>query len=104
MTKIGKRYKLATDHRSLVLEAVATCPVAASAEQIVRDASSAEFTAKKVGSMVWQLRKEGLLQKKDDGTYSITQAGLDWLTFGRFDRALPKEHTRPGARRTKKEG
>lgn len=96
-----RRFKLATDHRSLVLEAVATCPTVATREQITKDASSAEFTARKIDSMIWQLRKEGLIGKKEDGSYAITQAGLDWLTLGRFDRALPKDHIRPGARRKK---
>lgn len=94
--------KLATDHRALVLEAVATSPVNPTEKAIVADAATTEYTAKKVGSMIWQLRKEGLIQRREDGTYAITQAGLDWLTHGRFDRALPAEHVRPGARKPRK--
>ncbi len=96
------RKPLATDHRALVLESVATNP-RATLDAIVADCTGADaaFTANKVGSMVWWLRREGLINLQD-GVHHMTKAGLDYLTEARFDRAVPVEHTRPGARKPRK--
>ncbi len=93
--------KLATDHRALVLESVATSPFSPSIETIVKDCVGAEFTRKMIRAMVWQLRREGLIGLQSSGTsHFITKAGLEYLTGGRFDRALPERGTpRPKARR-----
>jgi len=92
----------ATDHRGLVLEAVATSPEPPTIDSIRRDSICEGFDAVRVGKMVRQLRVEGLLGLQDGGspaTFFITAAGLDYLTHGRFDRGLPREHTRPAARK-----
>lgn len=91
----------ATDHRALVLEAVATAPFRPSIESIIRDCVGPDFTRAVVKSMVWQLRREGLIGLDTSGTsHFITKAGLDYLTDGRFDRALPQPGTpRPRRRR-----
>jgi hypothetical protein len=97
-----RNLKWATDHRALVLESVATNPRGASAELIIADCASETFQRAVVKSMIWQLRAEGLIGRDDAGTgHFITKAGLDWLTHGRFDRALPAPHTRPGRQRRK---
>jgi hypothetical protein len=95
-----RNQKWATDHRALVLESVATSPAPATVDTIRRDAVSDDFPRAVVDSMIWQLRKEGLIARRDDSSYHVTQAGLDWLTTGRFDRPLPELGTpRPGARK-----
>lgn len=94
----------ATDHRALVLESVATAPAAATLSTIVADVQpvAPAFTKHKVASMVWWLRREGLIGDREGGGYFITEAGLSYLTSGRFDRAVPVDHVRPGARKPRK--
>jgi hypothetical protein len=105
MAKSLRRQRRATDHRAIVLEAVATCPTDASMDAIVRDAIGPDFIRKNVQTMVYQLRKEGLLGLKEDGrTHYITELGLEWLTYGRFDQALPGFHERPASRKSRKRG
>ena len=94
--------KWATDHRAVVLEEVATHPGVATDRSIIKACSTDNFPTQAVGSMIWILRKEGLIARGDDGGNFITRAGLDWLTTGRFDRALPAPHERPNARGRKK--
>lgn len=83
---------LATDHRAVVLESVATqsFPTISS---IIHDCTSHDFTEKNVKTMLWQLVREGLIIKVGSH-FMITQSGLDWLRHGRFTRALPAPHTR----------
>jgi hypothetical protein len=103
--RIRRTSYYATDHRALVLESVATSPIPATVAAIVADCTGAdpEFTPKKVKAMIWWLRREGLVGDDDKGTgHFITKAGLDWLAHGRFDRALPTDHIRPGARKPRK--
>ncbi len=90
----------ATDHRALVLESVATSP-RATLDAIRADCTAAlpSFTEKKVDAMVWWLRRVGLINRGEDGVHVLTKTGLEWLTSGRFDRALPEYAERPGARK-----
>jgi hypothetical protein len=97
----------ATDHRAIVLEAIATSPVPPRMVDIIEDAQSLDSSFKPdvIRSMVWQLDHEGLigrtpviLMTRERDTYHITKAGLDALVSWRFDKALPSEHTRPKAR------
>jgi len=101
--KLRRTHLFATDHRALVLESVATSPLGTLAG-IISDCTAvdASFTPKKIGAMVWWLRRIGLIQLNDFGRYTLTKLGLEWLTDGRFDRALPKDHTRPGARKPRR--
>lgn len=100
--KTTKSSRRATDHRALVLESVATSPTPATLDSIAADCHGADpsYTRKLVAAMVWWLVRVGLLGRTGD-SYFLTKAGLEWLTTGRFDRALPAPHTRPGARRKK---
>lgn len=93
---------LATDHRALVLESVATNP-RATLDAIIKDCADADaaFTPKQIAAMVWWLRREGLINL-EDGVHHMTKAGLDYLTDARFDRAIPVAHTRPGARKPRR--
>ena len=102
--KRERRVKLwATDHRALVLEAVATCPQQATTAQILRDCQGENFKPSAVKVMVYQLRHEGLLGRHEDSdVHFLTLAGLDWLTRGHFDRALPCYAERPKARSKRK--
>lgn len=82
--------KRATDHRALVLESVATNPKGASERLIVADCADPAFPVEAVKSMIWQLRKEGLIARDEAGTgHHITKAGLDYLAQAAFDRGLP---------------
>jgi len=95
-----RNLKWATDHRALVLESVATNPFRPSMESIVRDCIGLDFKSNVVKAMIYQLRREGLVGLGSSGTdHFITKAGLDWLTQGRFDRALPGFHNRASRRR-----
>ena len=102
--KRERRVKLwATDHRALVLEAVATCPQQATTAQILHDCQGESFKPLIVAKMIYQLRREGLLGRQDGSdAYFLTLAGLEWLTQGRFDRALPCYAERPKSRRKRK--
>ena len=93
------RKRWATDHRALVLESVATSPRPATTATIVADCASADFSKHSVGSMIWWLRREGLLGRGDGDAHFVTAAGLEWLTSGRFDRKLPEPHVRLKARK-----
>lgn len=94
------RYRRATDHRALVLESIATAP-SATRETVVADCVSDEFTRQMVLTMLNQMKREGLAQENVEKIFSLTTAGLDYLTLARFDRALPAPHERPKARKKK---
>lgn len=99
----------ASDHRALVLESVATAPGRATLLDVQRDCVEEGFSPKMVASMLDQLCREGLVQRREDeavhqpGTqrgHYLTVAGLAYLQGARFDRALPPEGVpRPGARK-----
>jgi hypothetical protein len=91
--------KRATDHRALVLEAVATAPTRPTCAAIIIDCADTDFTPKTVRVMAWTLRRDGLLGLDEHGGYFITRAGLDYLTHARFDRKIPAPHTRPRSRK-----
>lgn len=93
----------ATDHRRVVLESVATHPAIPFTSDIIADCQGPDYTPHMIESMIWQLGHEGLIEMRTDlGGYRITQLGLDWLTNGRFDQAIPKPHKRPGTRRRRR--
>jgi len=92
-----KRFR-ATDHRALVLASVATHPTPPSSGQVVRDCVET-FAEPLIRSMLSQLKREGLIAGSD--ALEITPEGWEWLRQGLFDRAIPKPHFRPGARRRK---
>jgi predicted transcriptional regulator len=98
-----KRMRRATDHRALVLEVIATIPTAATRAAVQKEVASmsdlSEFNVNAISAMVSTLMREGLIGRKEDGTLFVTIVGLDWLSFGRFDRALPAPHTRPGRKK-----
>lgn len=91
-----KRLRRATDHRALVLEVVATTPVVATREAVQSEVAglSNDFHRDAISAMVSTLLRDGLLGRRDDGTLFVTAIGMDWLTHGEFDRALPKPHTK----------
>lgn len=93
--------KHATDHRALVLESVATAP-RSNMSQVRADCVGVNFPKHSVEVMVYQLLREGLLQRAEDGTLALTSAGLEWFAYGRFDKALPTYAERPGARKRRK--
>lgn len=95
-----ERRRRASDHRALVLEAVATSPESPSEAQIVADCNGPDFDRPKILSMVRLLRMEGLIGlSSPSGGHFITVVGLNYLTTARFDRGLPAPHTRPGRKR-----
>lgn len=90
----------ATDHRAIVLESIATNPTGAQKKHIVADCRSADFTPHMIDSMIWQLRKEGLIGRDDATGHFITKAGLAYLNNAAFDLPPPPMgHPRPGARK-----
>lgn len=107
-----RRQPLATDHRALVLESVATNPKGATTSNIVEDCKGDGFDEALIKKHIWQLRKEGLIGLRDpeacefrefvSATHFITQRGLIYLTDGRFDLPIPVPgHPRPKARKRK---
>lgn len=94
----------ATDHRAVVLESVATSPVPATLDSIVKDAHAIGWNNRQqIATMVNQLSREGLIGRNAGGDWFITAAGLAYLTVGRFDRALIESgHPRPKARKKKR--
>lgn len=98
---VSRRRMHATDHRVAVLEAVATT-ITGKRDQVIDDAVSVSPSLSKdnAGTMLWQLRHEGLVGVNDEHSYFLTKTGLDWLTHGRFDRELPKfSHRQPKTRK-----
>ena len=94
----------ATDHRALVLESVATNPSGASKKDIVSDCEAPDFTPPMIDSMIWQLRKEGLIGRDDKNGHFITQAGLNYLRIAAFDlQPPPMGLPRPKARKPRKQ-
>lgn len=93
--------KLATEHRALVLESVATSPNATK-QAIFADCVSHSFTKDAADVMIWQLRRIGLIGRSDSDTYFITKAGLDYLQSADFTRIVPEFAPRPKARRKAK--
>lgn len=103
-----RRRPLATDHRALVLESVATNPKGATIANIIEDCKGDGFDDELIKKHIWQLRKEGLIGLRDvEGeyiavTHFITHRGLAYLTSGRFDLPIPVPgHPRPNARKRK---
>lgn len=96
----------ATDHRALVLEVVATTPVAATRDAVQKEVAIMsprdEFNVNAISAMVSTLLREGLIGRRDDGTLFVTQRGFEWLREGDFTRALPAKHERPGRRKKPK--
>lgn len=94
-----KQLRRATDHRALVLEVVATIPVAATRaavqEEILREAKGTSFHVNAISAMVSHLLSQGLLGTRDDSTLFVTLYGMEWLAGGDFTRSLPREHTKP---------
>jgi hypothetical protein len=97
------KQRAATDHRALVLEAVATSPTRPTVALIVKDCAGTDFKPTSVNTMVWYLRKNGFIGLDDKGQHFITTVGLDYLVSARFDRELPSEHKRPHSKKKIKE-
>lgn len=100
----------ATEHRALVLEAVATSPHPATLASIVRDCTlvDKDFKPGPIKSMTDWLWREGLLAKsypmgRELPHFTITTEGLMWLTQGRFDIKVMEYAPRPKARKRRKE-
>lgn len=101
---------VATDYRAITLEAVACTPnPGATMASITVDVRSMypEYDDDRLGKMVQQLRKEGLIGRgdmdsTDEAHYFITKPGLEYLTTKQFGKKPPAPHERPGARRKKK--
>lgn len=100
---VKKHARRATEHRLLVMEAVATCPEQCSLETIKKDCSSADFPSHSVVVMVWQLCREGLLGRSEESYYFLTEFGLAYLYAADFTRGLPEYAPRPKARRKRKQ-
>ena len=97
-----RKILLATDHRALVLESVATSPKPPTGNQVCQDCVTPEdFSSKNVLTMLDTLRREGLIGMNENKTHFLTKAGLHYLTNGRFDKALPEYAERPKSRRKK---
>lgn len=96
------KYNRATDHRALVLEAVATSPAGAPRAEIFRECIGPDFTRHQVCVMLCHLRREGLVGATGDGGHFITREGLDQLVNGHFDRAVPEFAPRPNGRKPRK--
>jgi hypothetical protein len=85
----------------LVLEEVATAPDGATIASTCKALANDTFPAKSIGTMVWQLRKEGLLGMSDGGFLFLTEFGMTYLRTNDFTRAVPEYAERPKARRKK---
>jgi hypothetical protein len=85
-----------------VLESVATHPGQCTHEAVVADCLKPDFKRDSILTMLWQLKREGLIGVTDHGHHFLTQAGFNWLTEGKFDRCLPAPHTRPKGRKARK--
>ena len=96
---MNRHFRRATEHRTLVLESVATSPSNPTTNEIANDCEGPDFSRNNVSTMVSTLRREGLLGVNDDGRHFLTQLGLDWLQRARFDRALPEFAERPRSRK-----
>jgi predicted transcriptional regulator len=99
----GEHMRRATDHRALVLEVVATIPVAATRDAVQKEVAllskAGGFAVNAISAMVSTLLREGLIGRRDDETLFVTQIGFDWLANADFTRALPAPHERPGRRK-----
>jgi ribosomal protein S19E (S16A) len=82
-----------------VLESVATSPEGGHAVDVLRDCVAEDFPPKVVKVMLDQLRREGLVQRLEDGQHRLTEFGVRWLREAAFDKALPTYAERPRARR-----
>lgn len=92
----------ATDHRAVVLESVATSPVAATSDSVVKDAASVGWSHRQqILTMLNQLSREGLIGRNEQGGWFITGAGLAYLTVGRFDLPVQGFIPRPKSRKRK---
>lgn len=92
------RYKLATDHRAVVLESIATSPYLATNATVCKDCMRVDFSHKNVLTMINTLWRAGLVGRIEQG-YFLTRAGFEWLTEGRFDQELPRYAERPKSRK-----
>lgn len=90
-----KNLHRATDHRAIVLEEVATSPEAPTSREILKRCIAHDFTKEALRRMVSRLRQDGLIGLNDTRGHFITKAGLDYLTYARFDKALPTPHIKP---------
>lgn len=104
-----RHYRRATDHRAIVLEVVATIPVAATRDAVQKEVEAeatkmaySGFHKNAVSAMVSELLREGLIGRKEDGTLFVTSLGLDWMVNASFDRALPSPHTKPKRKKQSK--
>lgn len=96
------RRSRATDHRGVVLEAIASSPWHPARPEVLKDCVGPDFSAKNVGTMINQLGREGLVQRTATGQYFLTQAGYAYLQQAAFDRALGEFTERPGGRKPRK--
>jgi hypothetical protein len=96
------RRMLASDHRALVLESVASEPGLSTLKTVLKDCEGPAFPHTAVASMLWWLCHIGLLDRTNLGVYIVTDQGFIWLEKASFKFPLPElGKARPGARRKK---
>jgi hypothetical protein len=92
----------ATEHRALVLEEIATAPEGATIKSVCTALTNEAFPYHSVWTMVWQLRKEGLVGMGSEGYLHLTEFGVAYLYQTDFTRKLAEFTERPKARKPRK--